>query len=305
MGASCNCYYDSFVIFRWILERNNLDFSTFRFISSMAVGFILIGGYRITSKVLESKLYLFLLALGFVGSYFFKSVVALPILMLMGGLIKLSINNKTDLWNFVNIKPPWKYLILFLFFAIASFGISRVFKNRLLYLFSSFYNYGYLVIGGGQVVIPLMIRDLVEVNHFMTNQEFLTGFGLVQGLPGPMFSFAAYAGAMAMRGDSIFTQILGGIIGGVGIFLPGVLLIYFVYPIWENIKNIKGIKTLLKGIIPVAGGMILSTGVSLFISNGFSIENILISIATCILLISKKLSPPLIVLGVLILGFIL
>lgn len=66
-------------------------------------------------------------------------------------------------------------------------------QNKILNLFESFYRYGYLVFGGGQVVVPLMYTELVEINSFMTNQEFLTGYGLVQGLPGPMFSFSAYA----------------------------------------------------------------------------------------------------------------
>ncbi len=102
-----------------------------------------------------------------------------------------------------------------------------------------------------------MYSELVEVNQYMTNQEFLTGFGLVQGLPGPMFSFSAYAGGMAARGGSGLTQVLGAVVGGgVAIFLPGILLIYFIYPIWENLKKIKGIKVSLNGITAVAGGLI-------------------------------------------------
>ncbi len=62
---------------------------------------------------------------------------------------------------------------------------------RPIQLFESFYRYGYLVFGGGQVVVPIMQSELVDLRHFMTNQEFLTGYGLVQGLPGPMVSFGA------------------------------------------------------------------------------------------------------------------
>ena len=65
------------------------------------------------------------------------------------------------------------------------------------------------------MVVPLMYSELVEVNQYMTNQEFLTGFGLVQGLPGPMFSFSAYAGGMAARGQSTLYQILGAAAGGI------------------------------------------------------------------------------------------
>ena len=76
----------------------------------------------------------------------------------------------------------------------------------------------------------------------MTTQEFLAGYGLVQGLPGPMFSFSAYAGGMAARGSTAVFQILGALAGGIGIFLPGILLIYFVYPVWEQLKKSNIIK---------------------------------------------------------------
>lgn len=162
-----------------------------------------------------------------------------------------------------------------------------------------------MVIGGGQVVVPLMYSELVEVNQYMTNQEFLTGFGLVQGLPGPMFSFSAYAGGMAARGGSGLTQVLGAVVGGVAIFLPGILLIYFIYPIWENLKKIKGIKVSLNGITAVAGGLITVAAIVLMQKSGFILDNILIMLFTIVLVATKKIPAPLIVLAVLAIGFTL
>ena len=155
------------------------------------------------------------------------------------------------------------------------------------------------------MVVPLMYSELVEVNQYMTNQEFLTGFGLVQGLPGPMFSFSAYAGGMAARGGSTITQVLGAMAGGIGIFLPGILLIYFVYPIWENLKKIRGIKVSLRGITAVAGGLITVSAIILMQKSGFAIDNILVVLVTSVLLISKKIPAPLIVIFALCLGFII
>jgi chromate transporter len=188
--------------------------------------------------------------------------------------------------------------------AIGSVLLALVWDNRIIHIFESFYRYGYLVVGGGQVVVPLMYSDLVEVNQYMTNQEFLTGFGLVQGLPGPMFSFSAYAGGMAARGGSVLTQVLGAVAGGVAIFLPGILLIYFVYPIWENLKMIKGIKVSLKGITAVAGGLITIAAVILMQNSGFVINNMLVVIVTVALLLTEKVPAPLIVALVLVAGFI-
>ena len=87
------------------------------------------------------------------------------------------------------------------------------------------------------------------------------------------------------------------------IFLPGLLLIYFVYPIWEEIKKIKGIKLSIKGISAVAAGVILTSGIVLLQKNGLSIDNIVILLITVVLLLSKKIPAPIIVLLVLILGF--
>ena len=153
------------------------------------------------------------------------------------------------------------------------------------------------------MVVPLMYSELVEVNQYMTNQEFLTGFGLVQGLPGPMFSFSAYAGGMAARGQSTLYQILGAAAGGIGIFLPGLLLIYFIYPIWENLKQIKGIKMSLKGITAVAGGLISVAAVILMQKSGFAFDNVIIMLITVLLLFTKKVPAPLIVVFTLLAGF--
>lgn len=101
-----------------------------------------------------------------------------------------------------------------------------------------------------------MQSELVDLRHYMTNQEFLTGYGLVQGLPGPMFSFATYTDGMASRGAGAAGQILGAVIGGIGIFLPGILLIFFVYPVWEELKDIRAVRLSLIGINTVAGGLL-------------------------------------------------
>jgi chromate transporter len=119
-----------------------------------------------------------------------------------------------------------------------------------------------------------------------------------------MFSFSAYAGGMAARGGSAATQVLGAMAGGIGIFLPGLLLIYFIYPIWENLKKIKGIKVSLKGINAVAGGLITVAAVILMQKSGFVLDNIAITLITIILLLTKKIPAPFIVLLALIAGFV-
>lgn len=287
-----------------LLTEMNLGQEGLRYIAPMAVGFILLAAYRLTKKIVTDNVTLFLLLLGAVSTYFVREAWIFPLVLLIGGMVSIFTSGETNLFNKVKLNPPWIYLVLFLALAAGSFLINLVFDNILLYLFETFYRFGYLVIGGGQVVIPLMYNELVEVGQHMSGQEFLTGYGLVQGLPGPMFSFSAYAGGIAASGDGNVMQALGALISGLAIFLPGTLLIYFILPIWNQLKEIKAIKVSLKGITAVAGGLIVTSALILMQKSGFSIDNILIMALTIILLFAKKIPAPIIVVIVLLLGFI-
>jgi chromate transporter len=287
------------------LSNMNISQDGLRYIGPMAVGFIVVAAYRISRKVITDRVTLLLLLLGGTTTYMIREPWVYPLVLIIGGVVSITISKEKNLWNRVTINPPWQYLIAFSVFAIGSLLLTLIWDNRIIHLFESFYRYGYLVIGGGQVVVPLMYTELVLVNQYMSNQEFLTGFGLVQGLPGPMFSFSAYAGGMAARGGSVLGQIIGAAAGGIAIFLPGLLLIYFIYPIWENVKGIKGIKVSLKGITAVAGGLIAVAAIILMQQSGFVLDNILIMLLTVLLLLTKRIPAPLIVLGVLAAGFII
>lgn len=283
-------------------ERFNFDPEIFRYVGPMAVGFILVAIYNIGKKVINSWKTITLFIFGAVTTYFFKQNWVFPLVLIIGGLVAIFTSEEKGIFNKVKVNPPWKYLIIFFVFAVCLVLANRVFDNRILGLFESFYRYGYLVIGGGQVVVPLMHSDLVDVHNYMTSQEFLTGFGIVQGMPGPMFSFSAYAGGMAARSLGTIGQLLGAIASGIGIFLPGVLLIFFVYPVWEDLKKIRAIKISISGIAPVACGLILASAIGIIQKSGLHIDNILVMIATTLILFTKKIPAPLIVLATILLG---
>lgn len=287
-----------------LLDKMNISQDVLRYIGPMAVGFIIVAAYRIGGKVVTDKTTFVLLLFGGITTYFIREPWIYPLVLVLGGLVSIKTSEENNLWNRVKINPPWLYMIIFSALAVGSLFLSLIYNNKILHLFEKFYRYGYLVIGGGQVVVPLMHSELVEISQYMTNKEFLTGFGLVQGLPGPMFSFSAYAGGMAARGDGPLIQMLGAIVSGIGIFMPGLLLIYFVYPIWERLKKVRGIKVSLKGITAVAGGLIAVASIILMQKSGFVLDNILITVLTVIILLTKRIPAPLIVLGTLIIGFI-
>ncbi len=287
------------------LNELNISQDVLRFISPMAVGFIVTAGYRLGRKVIKNRLTLVLFIFGGIMTYLIREPWIYPAVLLTGGLISLIMSKEKQLFNKVKLNPPWIYLITFGVIALSALGLSLAFDNIIIHLFESFYRYGYLVIGGGQVVVPMMFSELVDVNQYMTSQEFLTGFGLVQGLPGPMFSFSAYAGGIAASGGSFITQVAGAVVSGIGIFLPGILLIYFIYPIWENLKKIKAIKISLNGITAVAGGLIVTTAIVLMQKTGFELINIMVLIITIVLLLTRKIPAPFIVALALFLGAII
>jgi len=288
-----------------IFDTLNISTNGLRYVGPMAVGFIVVAAFKISRKVVTNWMTGILMIMAAFITYFIHAPWIFPLLLVLGGLVSIIASGEKNLWNKVKITPPWPYLVAFIAFAIGGVLLSLTFDNRLVTLFESFYRYGYLVFGGGQVVVPVMYSELVDVRAYMSHQEFLTGYGLVQGLPGPMFSFSAYAGGMSYRDGGVLNQVIAAVIGGVGIFLPGLLLIYFVYPVWEKLKQIKAIKVSLKGINAVAGGLIAVAAVILMEKSGFSLDNLAVTGITILLLSFKKVPAPLIVILALGLGFIL
>lgn len=287
------------------LRTFELDDNFLRFIGPMAVGFIFLAGFKISKKVVKDPVNIMLLLLSLITTIFFRNIFIFPLLLIIGGVVKVLLSKENNLWKKKALNPPYKVFFVFLIIAIMSYLLSLFIDHPVLYLFQLFYRFGYLVIGGGQVVIPYMYENLVHVNQFLTSDQFLTGFGLVQGLPGPMFSFSAYVGGLAASSETAFTQVLAGFFSAIGIFLPGVLLIYFVYPIWENLKKIKGIRIAMTGVSAIAAGLILSAGITLFSDSGVTLINSFVIVLTILILLTKKIPAPLLVLLAIGFGVIL
>ena len=286
------------------LAGRNISSGILRYVGPMAVGFIIVAAVRIGRKVVKDVPTALLMVFGAAATFFVRSPWIFPVVLSVGGAVGMIIYREENMWNRVSVRPQWPYLAVFAVLAVGGIIASSLTDVRLVGLFERFYRYGYLVFGGGQVVVPVMYSELVDVKNFMSSSEFLTGYGLVQGLPGPLFSFAAYAGGMATRGAGTFVHILGAVIGGVGIFLPGLLLIYFVYPLWEDLKKIRAIRISLTGINAVAGGLIAIAAVILMVASGFSWDNLVVTVAAAGLLAFTKIPAPLVVVAALAAGFI-
>jgi len=119
-------------------------------------------------------------------------------------------------------------------------------------LFSALYRTGSLVFGGGHVVLPLLQAEIVE-RGWLDADTFLAGYGAVQALPGPLFSFAAFVGAAqdVARGGWV-----GGLVAVTAIFLPSLLLLAGVLPFWDRLKVRPEARGALAGVNAVVVGLL-------------------------------------------------
>jgi chromate transporter len=192
-------------------------------------------------------------------------------------------------------------------------------------LFENQYRFGSIVFGGGDVLIPMMYEQYVvrptskrvmaqNQNVIrMEQDEFLTGAGVVRAIPGPVFSIASFIGGLSMRSSGYKMQLLGSVIGAVGIFLPSALLVLFFFPVWQNLQRYKGIYRSLKGVNAAVVGIMTASTIYLtrdisFIEamDGRVISMLQISViaATFLVLMFTRIPAPLIALGCLLLGWI-
>jgi chromate transporter len=114
----------------------------------------------------------------------------------------------------------------------------------------AFYRAGALVFGGGHVVLPLLHSSVVAPG-WVTEEAFLSGYGAAQAVPGPLFTFAAYLGAV-MGGSAVAALCL------VAIFLPGLLLVLGALPFWERLGRGTRTQAALRGVNAAVVGVLLA-----------------------------------------------
>jgi chromate transporter len=112
-----------------------------------------------------------------------------------------------------------------------------------LQLFDAFYRSGALVFGGGHVVLPLLQAEVVPPG-WVSNADFLAGYGLAQAVPGPLFTFAAYLGAVMAPAPN---ELAGAAIALVALFLPGLLLVSGMLPFWDALRRRPAAQAAMRG----------------------------------------------------------
>lgn len=127
-------------------------------------------------------------------------------------------------------------------------------SNHVVKVMDSFYRAGSLVFGGGHVVLPLLQSQVVPPGWVSTD-AFLAGYGAAQAIPGPLFTFAAYLGAVSTRAPSGWA---GAALATGAIFLPAFLLTAGVLPFWEQLRRHASIQRAMLGINAAVVGVLLA-----------------------------------------------
>jgi chromate transporter len=118
-------------------------------------------------------------------------------------------------------------------------------------LFEAFYRSGALVFGGGHVVLPLL-REAFVTPGWVSDDTFLAGYGAAQAVPGPLFTFAAYLGAVARPSHGL----AGAALGLFGIFLPGALILMGTLPFWDTFRKYAGAQAMMSGVNAAVVGLL-------------------------------------------------
>ena len=130
--------------------------------------------------------------------------------------------------------------------------LSALVPNHALAMVDVFYRAGSLVFGGGHVVLPLL-QSVVVQGGVVSNADFLAGYGAAQAVPGPLFTFSAYLGAVMKTPPN---GVAGAAISLIAIFLPGILVLIGTLPFWETFRRRANAQAIMRGVNAAVVGLL-------------------------------------------------
>lgn len=318
------------------MDKRTLNHDIFKFIAPMAAGFLVYAAVASFGISIRNTVTWIIMLVSAAATYLlFKQPWIFPVLIVLGGLTtNLSrkripqVEQKPKKIKWWNI---WMFAIIFITAGlISSTAKKHNWPNRKpINLFENTYRMGSLVFGGGQVLMPMMYEQFcirsVEVREKKNDQNIIiidkedmyNGMGIVRAIPGPVFSISSFIGGMALKdmGDTreerVAMQILGCLIGTIGIFLPSALLVLFFFPIWNNLKkyaavyrSTEGINAAVVGIL-IASTLFIMKDISIIEAKTVSFINVGIILGTFLFLHYTRIPAPIIVVFCLLIGYFL
>lgn len=303
----------SFLIYYFNVR--DIQTTLFIYIQPMSVGFVCFAAARMMNSSIKHLATWGIMIGSLLATAIIRSPWVFPALLLVAGTISNFSNKRIP---DVKEKPkPIKWLNLWLFAAlfIVAGVLSELARQgnwehrRLFNLTENFYRFGSIVFGGGQVLLPMMLYQFVTNpikmgrDPLLTSEVLLTGYGMVNAVPGPVFSICAFVGGMTMSEFGPTWQLIGCVVATVAVFLPSTLLLFFLFPVYQNLRQHVIIFRALEGINAAIVGIIWATGFVLFQSMPFDWTNVVVVAITFCILYFTKIPSPFIVLGWLLLGW--
>ena len=296
-----------------------------QFMQPMVAAFLAYSVISMAPWIRKSTLnYSIFIAFGILG-FLINTPLLFPLGMVLAGIISARFNNY-ELPMIAISKPKpikWRNLTAFGIIFMVVGGLGLLLNQNAEYLrlaqpfvlFENTYRIGALSFGGGNTLAAMSHEQYVVYHHRLTPQEFNNGLGLLQALPGPNFNFMVYVNSMAMKsfGYNTFYQFMGCLIGLVAVFMPGTLMVFFAYPLWDRLQSHRSIRLALDGIFAAAVGFILTAAllINYYYWKQFTTLNqhtylqFGVFAITLTLLSTKRVPTPFIVLLMILMGWLI
>jgi chromate transporter len=303
------CAIMSAVAFAFTLfERSETNTAFLIFIPPMAIGFITFAGFSLARKVIRNETGLIIMLLAIILAVIFPSPWTFPSVVLGSMLVSYFISRETATGTGTAAKINWNHswLSLLIFFGVFIMvaALALITREPEFVLFENFFRFGTITFGGGNVLVPMMFEQFVKHRDYLSSDQFMSGYAISQAIPGPSFSFAAFTGGLAMQNYGAQYILLGCLIGTVAIFLPGALMIFFIYPFWQYLRHQAFVRRALAGVNAASAGLVFSGAIILFANQNFMWMNLLVIAITFILLWFTNMKAPWLVLMALACGFL-
>ncbi|MFG0330211.1 MAG: chromate efflux transporter [Phycisphaerales bacterium] len=244
-----------------------------------AVGLVAVAAWKLGQKVVKDAFTVAMLALGTIVCILYPRPLTFPLVLLAAGLLALWLGRVDPDRPHVDVHVSISRRVGAV--SIALFVVLLVGLNLFVNAFDAstsdanppswfaeaeviecFYRNSSLIFGGGQVLLPLLETEAVMTNGWLTATQFGNGLGVMQSLPGPLFSFSAYIGGMAALevepDPTSLDQLRFALLAAGAIFLPAFLLLIGVIPFWSRLRRLESIRRALVGVNACAVGLVVA-----------------------------------------------
>lgn len=303
----------SFLVY--YIDAKDINTNLFKYVLPMSVGFIAYAAIRMMKNSVRHVATWAIMTGCIIVTIFLQFPWIFPVLLVLAGVISNFSNKRIP---DAKEKPkPIRWMNLWIFVAIfIAAGIlselARIYAfphARLFNMFENFYRFGTIVFGGGQALIPMMLFQFVNrptqigLPPLLSGEQLLTGYGMVQAVPGPVFAICSYVGGLVMSEYGPVWQVIGSLFATFAVFLPSTLLLFFLFPVYQNLRQYVVIYRALEGFNAAIVGFVWASGFVLFQAMPFEWTNVVVAAITFCILFFTKIPAPFIVVGWLLLGW--